>query len=396
MTTYGTGVPLCDLQIQYREIQSQVEEAVSRVLASGQVILGPEVAALEEEVARYCGVGYGIGCASGSDALLLALHALGVGAGDEVIVPPFTFFGSAGSIIRCGARPVFADIDPQTYNLDPLQVENKITDRTRAIMAVHLFGQCAEMESLWRVAEQNGVPIIEDAAQAIGAEYQGKRTGSLGAMGCFSFYPSKNLGAYGDGGMVVTSDPEWASRLATLRVHGMEPKYIHRQVGWNARLDAVQAAILRVKLPYLERWTEARQQAAARYDALLEEYQLGEFLQRPVIRRHRRHVFNQYVVRVAGGQRDMLVRHLKSERIGCEIYYPLALHRQECLAYLGYQEGDFPPVRKHVGLWWLCRCSRISLSTSKRTSSAAALHFSACGLGWPRRSRVASLRVSRL
>jgi dTDP-4-amino-4,6-dideoxygalactose transaminase len=340
--TLGTGVPLCDLQAQYRELRPQIEEAVARVLTSGQVILGPEVKALEEEVAAYCGAARAVGCSSGSDALLLALHALGIGEGDEVILPPFTFFASAGAVCRTGARPIFVDIDPVTYNLDPLQVENKINRRTRAVMAVHLFGQCADMEPLWHVAERHGLPIIEDAAQAFGAEYQGKRAGTLGAIGCFSFYPSKNLGAYGDAGMVVTNDPEWAARMTWLRVHGMNPKYHHPHLGWNARLDALQAAVLRVKLPYVDRWSEARREAAERYHALIEEHHLGHFLDRPVVRPQRRHVFQQYVVRVAGGQRDALMRHLQAERIGCEVYYPVPLHLQPCLAYLGYREGAFP------------------------------------------------------
>jgi dTDP-4-amino-4,6-dideoxygalactose transaminase len=338
----AAAIPLCDLQAQYLELQPELEEAVHRVLASGQLILGPEVAALEQEIAHYCGAGYAVGCASGTDALLLALQALGIGPGDEVILPPFTFFATASMVCRVGARPVFADIDPVTCNLDPLQVENKITTCTRAIMAVHLYGQCADMEPLWRIAERHHLPIIEDAAQAIGAEYQGKRTGTLGAIGCFSFYPSKNLGAYGDGGMVVTNDPEWAAHMACLRVHGMEPKYHHKCLGWNSRLDAVQAALLRVKLTHLERWTAARQAAAKRYDALIEEQHLGRFLQRPVVRPQRRHVFHQYVVRVSQGQRDALVRHLKAERIGCEVYYPVPLHLQECLAYLGHAPGDLP------------------------------------------------------
>jgi dTDP-4-amino-4,6-dideoxygalactose transaminase len=327
---------------QYRDLQTPILAALSRVLASGQVILGPEVAGLEAEVARYCGVAHAVGCASGTDALLLALHALGVGPGDEVILPPFTFFATAGAVCRTGARPVFADIDPVSYNLDPNQVESRITPRTRAIMPVHLYGQCCEMEPLWQIAERHDLYIIEDAAQALGAEYQHKRAGSLGGFGCFSFYPSKNLGAVGDAGMVVTNDPEWAERLACLRVHGMSPKYHHRHLGWNARLDALQAAVLRVKLPHLDRWTAARQEAACRYDTLIEEYHLEGYLERPVVLRQRRHVFNQYVVRVAGGLRDGLVRHLQSEQIGCEIYYPVPLHRQPCLAYLGYQEGDFP------------------------------------------------------
>jgi dTDP-4-amino-4,6-dideoxygalactose transaminase len=338
----GAGVPLCDLRAQYQELQPQIEAALARVLASGQVILGPEVEALEEEFAGYCGTGHAVGCGSGTDALLLALQALGIGPHDEVILPPFTFFATAGAVCRSGARPVFADIDPVTFNLDPMQVENKITERTRAIMPVHLYGQCADMEALWRVAARHGLPVIEDAAQALGAEYQGKRAGTLGAIGCFSFYPSKNLGAYGDAGMTVTNDPEWAARMTCLRVHGMEPKYYHQHIGWNARLDALQAAILRVKLPYLESWTAARQEAARRYDALIEEHHLPLFLKRPTIKPERRHVFNQYVVRVAQGQRDALVRHLRAEKIGCEIYYPVPLHLQACLRYLGYSEGDFP------------------------------------------------------
>jgi dTDP-4-amino-4,6-dideoxygalactose transaminase len=340
--TSSTAIPLCDIQGQYLQLEGPIQEALSRVLASGQVILGPEVAAFEREVAGYCGAGYGVGCSSGSDALLLGLAALGVGPGDEVILPPFTFFATAGAVCRLGARPVFADIDPVTYNLDPLQVENKITERTRAVMPVHLFGQCADMEPLWHVCERHDLPIIEDAAQAIGAEYHGKRAGTLGAMGCFSFYPSKNLGAMGDAGMVVTSDPDWADHMRWLRVHGMEPKYHHKYLGWNARLDALQAAILRVKLPYLDGWIEARQAAACRYDALIEEQHLGHFLERPRIQTYRRHVFNQYVVRVARGQRDALIRQLRADRIGCDIYYPIPLHLQECFAYLGYREGDFP------------------------------------------------------
>jgi dTDP-4-amino-4,6-dideoxygalactose transaminase len=242
----NVGVPLCDVQAQYRSLESALQEAVTRVLKSGQVIGGPEVAGLEEETARYCGAGYGVGCSSGSDALLLALSALGVGPEDEVILPTFTFFASAGAVCRLGARPVFVDLEPATFTIDPHQVESKITERTRAIMVVHLFGQCAEMDPLWDVAARNNLPIVEDAAQAIGAEYHGKRTGTLGAAGCFSFYPSKNLGAFGDGGMVVTSDPDWAALMSCLRNHGMEQRYHHRWIGWNARLDALQAALVRV------------------------------------------------------------------------------------------------------------------------------------------------------
>ena len=272
------GVPLCDIQAQFRELRPQFDAALARVLESGQVILGPEVAALENEVARYCGVAYGVGCGSGTDALSLALHALEIGPGDEVILPTFTFFATAGAVCRAGARPVFVDIDPITYNLDPFQVENKITPRTRAMLPVHLFGQCADMEPLWNMAERHDLIVIEDAAQSLGSEYQGKRAGSLGGIGCLSFYPTKNLGGFGDGGMVVTGDPDWAARMACLRMHGMEPKYHHKYIGWNARLDAVQAALLRVKLPHLDRAIGARQAAARRYDGLIEEHHLGHFL----------------------------------------------------------------------------------------------------------------------
>jgi dTDP-4-amino-4,6-dideoxygalactose transaminase len=336
------GVPLCDLQTQYRMLQPQVEAAVLRVLASCHAILGPENAGLEREVAEYCGTKHGIACASGTDALLLALQALGIGPGDEVILPPFTFFATAGSVCRLGAAPVFADVDPETFNLDPIRVESKITRHTKAIIAVHLFGQCADMGDLSEIGDCHGLPIIEDAAQAIGADFGGKRAGNLGAIGCFSFYPSKTLGAYGDGGLAVTNNPDWAKRMACLRVHGMEPKYYHQMIGWNARLDEVQAAILRVKLPHLEGWITARQQVACRYDALIEKSGLSDFLERPSVRSDRRHTFNQYVVRVANGQRDALVAHLKANRIGCEIYYPVPLHLQKCLGYLGYRAGDFP------------------------------------------------------
>ncbi len=350
MTASSTaGVPLCDIQAQYRELQPEFDAALARVLESGQVILGPEVAALEEEVARYCGVAEGVACGSGTDALSLALHSLEIGPGDEVILPTFTFFATGGAVCRTGAKPVFVDIDPVTYNLDPFQVESKVTPRTRAILPVHLFGQCADMESLWNIAERHDLAIIEDAAQSLGAEYQGKRAGSLGSMACLSFYPTKNLGGFGDGGMVVTNDPGWSARMKCLRVHGMEPKYHHKYLGWNGRLDAMQAALLRVKLPHLDKRLEARQAAARRYDGLIEEHYLGHFLRRPVVRPQRRHTFNQYVVRVAEGERDALVHWLKAERIGCEIYYPVPLHLQECLAHLGHQSGDFPASEEACG-----------------------------------------------
>lgn len=338
----AAGVPLCDLQAQFQKLEPQLFEAATRVLRSGQVIGGPEVSGFEAEVASYCGAKHGVACSSGSDALLLALTALDIGAGDEVICPPFTFFATVGAICRTGATPVFAEIEPRSYNIDPAEVEAKITPRTKAIIVVHLFGQCADMAALASIADRHGIPIIEDAAQAIGAEYAGIRTGSLGLMSCYSFYPSKNLGAYGDAGMIVTNDADHAARLLCLRNHGMEPKYHHKYLGWNGRCDAIQAALLRVKLPHLDAWTTQRQAAADRYDRLLDEQGVDDLLARPERLPNRRHVFNQYVVRVADGRRDALVQHFRDEKIGCEIYYPIPLHLQECLAFLGHRPGDFP------------------------------------------------------
>jgi len=340
--TSTCAIPLCDIQASYESLKNEIDAAVARTLASGQVILGPEVAALEREVAAYCGAKYAVGCASGSDALLLALSALGVGAGDEVILPPFTFFATAGAVCRLGATPVFADIDPETFNIDSEEVALKITSRTKAIIPVHLFGQCADMDALHRVADRDGVPVVEDACQAFGADHQGLKAGAIGEIACFSFYPSKTLGAFGDGGMAVTNDPGHARRMAALRVHGMEPKYRHHLLGWNARLDAVQAAMLRVKLPHVENWISARRLIAERYDELIDSMELSDLLQKPVRHEFGRHTFSQYVVRVAGGMRDGLLKHLQSKKIGCEVYYPVPLHLQECLWNLGHAEGDFP------------------------------------------------------
>ncbi|HEY2786734.1 MAG TPA: DegT/DnrJ/EryC1/StrS family aminotransferase [Fimbriiglobus sp.] len=335
-------VPLCDVGAQYRALQPEIDAAVLRVLGSGQAILGPEVAAFETEAAAYCGVKHAIGCADGTNALLLALAALDVGPGDEVICPPFTFFATAGSICRLGARPVFADIDPLTFNLDVDQVEDKITDRTRAVIPVHLFGQCADMGPIAAVAARNAVRVIEDAAQSFGADIQGKKCGGLGDVGCFSFYPSKNLGTFGDAGLVTTNDDALAAKLSALRMHGSETKYFHKYVGWNARLDAIHAAILRVKLPHVDEWIAARRAAAKRYDQLLDEFRLTGFFARPLGLPDRTHTFNQYTVRVPAHHRDRLAAHLKADGIGCDIYYPLPLHLQECLAYLGHRAGDFP------------------------------------------------------
>ncbi|WP_020473959.1 DegT/DnrJ/EryC1/StrS family aminotransferase [Zavarzinella formosa] len=335
-------VPMCDLATQYKAIQSDVEAAVLRVLSSGQVIMGPEVTGLETEVAEYCHAKFGIGCASGTDAILLALHALDIGPGDEVIIPPFTFFATVGSVVRTGATPVFADIDPRTYNIDPEQVAEKITPRTKAIMPVHLYGQCADMQPLWELSEKHNIPLIEDAAQAIGAEYHGKRVGTLGGICALSFYPSKNLGTYGDAGLITTDNPEWAAKMKAIRTHGSEQKYFHKYIGYNARIDAIQAAILRVKLPHLDKWTGQRQEAAARYDELIQDRGLDGFISRPQVMAGMRHVFNQYVIRVPGESRDALIAHFKASQVACDIYYPLPLHMQECLKYLNLGEGDFP------------------------------------------------------
>lgn len=342
MTADRTPVPLCDIAAQYRALQDEIEGAVLRVLRSGQAILGPEVARFEEETAAYCQAAYAVGCASGTDALSLALHALDIGPGDEVILPPFTFFATAGCVLRCGATPVFADIDPLTFNLDPDAIEAKVTPRTRAVMPVHLFGQCADLSPIWDLADKHSLYVIEDAAQSFGADYQGRRCGTLGDISCFSFYPSKTLGALGDAGLVTTNNAALARKMAALRVHGSETKYFHKYLGWNARLDAVQAAILRVKLPHVEGWIEARRDAAARYDALIEDADLNGFLHRPHSRPYGRHTFNQYVVRVSAGHRDALMKHLKDQGVGCDVYYPLSLHQQECVGHLGYSDGDFP------------------------------------------------------
>jgi dTDP-4-amino-4,6-dideoxygalactose transaminase len=336
------SVPLCDLQAQYRPLQGEIERAVCRVLSSGQAILGPEVSGLEQEVSTYCGTTHGVGCGSGTDAISLALHALGIGAGDEVIIPPFTFFATAGCVVRTGATPVFADIDPVTFNMDPECIADCITPRTKAIMPVHLYGQCADMQAIMDIAAKHNLPVIEDAAQAFGAEYDGKKAGSMGALGCFSFYPTKNLGTYGDAGLTVTSNPEWAERMQVYRLHGMKPKYYHRVVGWMGRIDAVQAAILRVKLPHVDSWIEQRRTAAARYDDLICDARLDGWLTRPKEAQDCRHTYNQYVVRVGDGLRDSLVKHFQQEKVGYEIYYPLPLHMQECLKNLGHQQGDFP------------------------------------------------------
>ena len=335
-------VPFIDLIAQHQTISAEVAAAVGQVFAEQKFVLGDEVAEFEFEVAEYCDAREAIGCASGTDALLLSLNVLDIGPGDEVITTPFTFFATAGAIHRAGARPVFVDIDPETFNLDPAQVEAAITPRTRAIIPVHLFGQCADMEPLWRLAVRHNLATIEDACQAIGAEYRGRRAGVLGTLACFSFFPTKNLGGAGDGGLITTDDVELARRLRRLRVHGDVGGYTHLEVGMNSRLDALQAAILRVKLRRLELWTEARRANAGRYREMFADRGLQDAYELPAERPECRHVYNQFTVRVRNGRRDQVLASLREQQIGAAIYYPLPLHMQECFRYLGYSAGDFP------------------------------------------------------
>lgn len=335
-------VPLLDLQAQYESLRDELRAAVWRVMDSQQFILGPDVSALEQEIASYTGTRHAIACASGSDALLLALMALDIKSGDEVITTPYSFFATAAAITRLDARPVFVDIDRATYNIAAEKIEAAITERTRAILPVHLFGQCAEMRVISEIAERHGIPVIEDAAQAIGAEDEGRQAGTFGAIGCFSFYPSKNLGAAGDAGMLTTNDDELARRLRSLRVHGSEVKYYHSLIGINSRLDSLQAAVLRVKLPHLDSWSEARRANAERYNQLFRDAGLLEEIGLPLVRPRVRHIFNQYIIRVNDGRREALREHLKQSDIGTDIYYPVPLHLQECFSFLGYKTGDAP------------------------------------------------------
>jgi dTDP-4-amino-4,6-dideoxygalactose transaminase len=336
------NVPLFDLKAQYPAISDELRQVVGRVFDSQQFVLGAEGQALEAEIARYCQTKFAIGCASGSDALLLALMSLGIGEGDEVITTSFTFFATAAAIARLGARPVFVDIDERTFSMDVERVEAAISQRTKAIIAVHLYGQCVDMNPLLEIAATHGIPIIEDAAQAIGAEDRGRRAGSMGAIGCLSFYPSKNLGAAGDAGMLVTSDEDHAQRLRMLRVHGEEKKYQHELLGINSRLDELQAAVLRVKLKRLEDWTQARQRIAEQYALKFIDAGLSEHLIAPYSRSDGRHVFHLFVIRVPAGRRDELCEYLSAHGVGNGVYYPGPLHLQKCFAYLGHQKGDLP------------------------------------------------------
>lgn len=335
-----TPVPLLDLEAQYRPIREEILAAIARVCDSQRFIMGPEVDALEREMARHLDAGEAIAVSSGTDAILAVLMALGIGAGDEVITSTFSFFATAGCIVRVGATPVLVDIDPVTYNLDPEAVRAALTPRTRAIIPVHLYGLCADMDPLLDVASPSGVAVIEDACQAIGASYRGRQAGSMGVAGCFSFFPSKNLGAFGDGGLVTTDDRSLAHELRLLRNHGAEPKYFHKRIGGNFRLDALQAAVLRVKLPHLPEWTGMRRRNAARYDELFTRAGLAGRVTLPARPPDSFHIFNQYVVRVP--DRDRVRAALAERGIATEIYYPVPFHLQECFASLGHSRGDFP------------------------------------------------------
>lgn len=355
------NVPLLDLKAQFQLIREEVQAVINQVLESQHFILGPEVDALEKEVAEYTHSNFGVGVSSGTDALLLCLMVLGIKQGDEVIVPTYTFFATAAAVVRLGAKPVFVDIEPYSYDINADEIEALITPRTKAIIAVHLFGQMAEMNKIMQIAQKHNLVIIEDAAQAIGSEYQGQRAGTIGHMACFSFFPSKNLGGIGDGGMVTTNDPELNERLRLFRNHGYQPKYYNRVVGGNFRLDAIQAAVLRVKLRYLDNWTEGRQKNANYYRQYLKssnaqqaiclqenciiakdegKCQLGAKLMLPSELPNRRHIYNQFVIR--SNQRAALQKYLHEHGIGTEIYYPLPLHLQECFTDLNYNRGDFP------------------------------------------------------
>jgi dTDP-4-amino-4,6-dideoxygalactose transaminase len=353
------AVPMLDLRRQYEQVRAEVLEAVERVCASQHYILGSEVEALERELADFCGTSDAVGCASGTDALWLALVAAGLQPGDQVLTTPFSFFASASAIVRAGARPVFADIDPHTFNLDPAQVESflrgALRDKLRAVLPVHLYGQCADMNSLQRLADEFHLSVIEDAAQAIGARLgsEAPMAGSMGVSAAFSFYPTKNLSAYGDAGLVTTSDPEMAEHMRRLRNHGSPRRYVHEELGWNSRLDAMQAAILRVKLKYVDEWNDSRRAHAARYDLLFAETGLASAggqpenaapIQLPLTTAGVHHVFHQYVVRAY--RRDELREFLSARKIGTQIYYPIPLHLQPCFVYLGYREGDFPEAER--------------------------------------------------
>ena len=333
-------IPLLDLKAQYAGIKQEIDRSLVKIMAGGSYILGQNVRALEEEIARYCGVEYGIGVASGTDALLLALMAFGIEAGDEVITTPYTFFATAEVVSWLGATPVFVDIDPKTYNIDVNIIEEKITEKTRAIIPVHIFGQMADMDIIMELAHKYNLIVIEDACQAFGASYKGRKAGSIGHAACFSFFPTKNLGAYGDGGMVVTNDQEAAEMIKMLRTHGSSKEYFHEFLGMNSRLDEIQAAVLRIKLKYLDKWNCLRREKAALYKSLLRDS--GLIL--PFEEAWNLHVYHLFIVRSL--ERDRLRERLVKEGIGCGVYYPLPLHLQNVYLHLGYREGDLPEAER--------------------------------------------------
>jgi len=337
-------VPLLDLNRQYKSIQGEINEAIQKVLNHGMFVMGPEVKELESELAGYCDAKNGIGVASGTDALLLSLRGIGVGPGHEVITSTFTFFATAGVISRLGAKPVFIDIDPKTFNIDPAKIEKAVTEKTRAIIPVHLYGQMAEMDEIRSIAAKRNINIIEDAAQAIGSTYKNKKAGAFGVAACYSFFPSKNLGAYGDGGFVTTNDDRLADLIRRLRVHGAQPKYFHSTVGYNSRLDTIQAAVLKVKLKYLPSWHELRREKAGRYNEMLGDIPQ---VQTPYVSNYNYHIYHQYTLIVE--ERDRLKDFLKKREIGLDTYYPLPLHLQECYKDLHYKKGDLPVAEELAG-----------------------------------------------
>lgn len=354
------SVPLLDLKPQYQALKPELDAALAEVAASQYFILGPQVAGFEAEVAKYCDLDHGIGVSSGTDALIVAMMALDIKPGDEVITSPYTFFGTVGSIVRLGAKPVFVDIEAASFNMDVSKIEAAITPRTRVIAPVHLFGQMAYMKPIMELAKAHNLVVIEDAAQAIGARQNDKPACSYGDLGCLSFFPTKNLGGFGDGGMVVTKHPAHAERMQQLRNHGMEPKYFHAHVGGNFRLDALQAAVLNVKLPHLNNWHEQRRQNAALYRELfeakgitrslanLEAGELNKGILLPVEHPCNYHIYNQFVI--YADQREALMQHMREHNVGCEIYYPLALHQQECFSNLNYRAGDFPNAERAAAM----------------------------------------------
>ncbi len=337
-------IPLLDLDAQYQPLRGELVDALTRVADSQRYIMGPEVAALETELAALLDVRHAVAVSSGTDALLVALMALGIGPGDEVVTSTYSFFATAGCVARLGARPVLVDIDPVTFNIDTAAAAAAITSKTKAILPVHLFGLSADLDPLLAAAARAGIPVLEDAAQAIGATYGVRPVGGFGAAGCFSFFPSKNLGAFGDAGLVTSNDDDLARRIRLLRTHGMQPKYVHHLVGGNFRMDEIQAAVLRVKAPHLLAWTEARRANAARYRALFRETALDGRIMLPLEPEGRRHIYNQFVIRVA--DRDGLKAHLDARGIGSEVYYPIPFHLQPCFEYLGYAAGAFPHAER--------------------------------------------------